>query len=589
MITEIGFRTPRDLEATPTKFRRILVIGSCLVEAFPTLIPHEWVGVEVDWIALNNVGSPPEQMPHPAKEYDFQLLQIATRSIFQDGEHLALSLDTEESWEQLYLRVSERLAMVVDMMMRFNKAHGLLTFFSNFLVPQQNPYGRLFPRRDMRNPVFFFEELNRKLDAIIREYHNAYILDVDSIAASLGKRYLNDDAMWILTHNALYSDTEYSDDQNRLNPSQPFSEIFESKAYDFILECLNELRASFRSVHGIDAVKLIVTDLDDTLWRGISGEWEGPNFSDGWPNGVAEALALMRQKGILLAVISKNDHEGTLKRWSSILPPESFSVLMINWEDKVSNMSNILSTVNLLPHNVVYVDDNPLERENMRAAFPEMRIIGADPHLVRRTLLWSPELQAPVLTVESSRRADMMSAQIERDSTKKLLSREDFLASLELSLFFQSAVPERQQVFDRALELINKTNQFNTTGRRWPREEILSHLADGGSMYTVNARDRFTEYGIISVILTTPGRFVQMVLSCRAFGLDIEYAILAELGRHVRRADECLELMFQDTGRNKVAAEALDSMGLERSADAFQVANLADAITPPHIEIHWHF
>ncbi|MDD5280397.1 HAD-IIIC family phosphatase [Acidithiobacillus sp.] len=587
MITNIGFRTPRDLEITPTAFRRILVIGSCLSEAFPILIPQEWPGVEVDWIALNNVGSPPEQTPNPVEEYDFQLLQIATRSIFQDREHLAVTLDTDELWEQLFLRVSDRLAMVVDLMMAYNKAHGLLTFFSNFLVPQQNPYGRLFPRRDMRNPVYFFEELNRELDLIIRKYPNAYILDVDSIASSLGKRYLNDDSMWILTHNSLYSEVDFLYDQDRIEKSPPYSEIFNSKAYDFILECLNELRASYRSVLGIDAVKLIVTDLDDTLWRGISGEWEESNFSDGWPNGIAEALAFLRQKGILLAVISKNDHEEALAHWSSILPPDFFSVLMINWEDKVTNMSKILATVNLLPHNTVYIDDNPIERENMRAAFPEMRIIGADPHLVRRTLLWSPETQSPLLTVESSRRVEMMSHQIEREGTRKLLSRDDFLTSLELALFFQAVGPERQQAFDRSLELINKTNQANTTGRRWRREEILSHLEDGGSMYAVTACDKYTEYGIISVIIASPGRFVQMVLSCRAFGLGIEGAIIAELGRHVSKPDEPLELMFQDTGRNKVAAEALISMGLKLSTDAFQIVNPENLIAPPHIAIHW--
>jgi FkbH-like protein len=479
----------------------------------------------------------------------------------------------------------ERLRLIVHELMLYNREHGLLTFFANFFVPTINPAGRLLPRNDHRNLVFFFEELNRALADIIGGYENAYILDVDAIAASLGKRYILDEGMWISTHNAVYAVTDDPLDGQRLEDVPPQLSKFESRAYEFILECLHELRASYRTIRGHDAIKLVVTDLDDTLWRGVSGEWERPSFTDGWPNGYAEALAFLRQRGILLAVISKNDPQVVMTRWSSLMPPEQFSVLKINWIDKPTNMQEVLEATNLLPQNVLFIDDNPVERQAMQAAYPAMRVLGSDPHLLRRILLWSPELQSGAISRESAQRAAMVEGQIRREEQRLQLDRSSFLAGLKLRLQPLRLSAMGSDSASRCLELINKTNQFNTTGERWTHEGLAVALAAGAQLWGFDITDVHTPYGITAVAVLQLGVVRQLVLSCRVFGLGIEETLLQLLARAQPWPDQILSMAFIETGRNQVALQNLTAAGLQRQSDRL-VAPLADLTPiPDHVTV----
>ncbi len=585
MITDIGFRAPRDLEVNDLPVNHVLVIGSCLIAAIPEFIPTVWAGASADWIALNNVATLPDEPPRPVREYSFQIIQTATRSILREQEYMVLKYDQPDDWRRLFDEVVGRLELVVEGLMRYNREHGLLTFFSNFLVPQQNPLGRLLPRNDYRDLTFFFRELNRELERMVRGYSNAYVLDVEEIAASLGKRYILDDSMWVIAHNSVYGPNDESADVGRIHKPTPVAEKFQSKAYDFVLECLNELRACYRSVRGADSIKLVVTDLDDTLWRGVSGEWDRPQYTDGWPPGYAEALALCSQRGVLLAVISKNDHDAVLQKWSSIIRPETFSVLKVNWLDKVSNMTEILETVNLLPQNVLFLDDNPVERENMRQAFPGLRVAGADPHLMRRLLLWAPEMQQAQISQESARRKEMMDGQVQRESARRSMTREEFLASLQLQLTLELVAKPVGATFERCLELINKTNQFNTTGQRWAREDLAAFLESGGTMAAVDCSDKFTRYGVISVVLADAAGLRQMVLSCRVFGLGVEEAIIHEVVERMGWRGEPLQAAFRETGKNRVSLDNLSAIGFEKTSELLVAESGRLKPRPGHIRI----
>src|SRR6266853_747201 len=103
----------------------------------------------------------------------------------------------------------------------------------------------------------------------------------------------------------------------------------------------------------------------------------------------------------------------------------------------------------------------------IKAAFPDMRVLGPNPYLWRRILLWSPETQVATVTAESAARTEMVQKQVEREGQRKRLSREDFLGSLEVGASLSEIASTNDARFARALELINKTNQFNTTGKRW--------------------------------------------------------------------------------------------------------------------------
>lgn len=585
MITEIGFRVPRTLSVTDVSIKNVLIIGSCLLNGYPDAMKKLWIDSEVDFIDSNNAVELPEMPPHPIEEYSFQIVQIATRSILMDSEYFDFKYDQTDRFIMLLNSVKDRLALAVDSILKYNKLNGITTFFFNFIVPQQNPLGRLLPKNDIRNFVYFFSELNRHLELLINNYSNVFILDIDEIASSLGKRYILDDSMWMLNHNAIYSDFDETLDKERIELIPSFKNKFSSKAYDFVLECLNEIYGCYKTILGLDKVKMIVTDLDDTLWRGTVGEFDFPNYTEGWTDGYAEALALLGQRGIILAVISKNEKDTVFSKWSSILSQSYFSVMKINRSDKTENMKEILSVVNLQPENVLFIDDNPVERENMRLAYPAIRCIGRDPHLMRWQLLWAPETQVVSITSESANRSEMVAGQLKRENLRSTLTREEFLSSLGLKVKMRNINDYKGASFKRAVELINKTNQFNTTGQRWKPEELRGFIDSGGRMYAFECTDKFTVYGIICIVLVANYRVVQMVLSCRVFGLGATAAILALLIGYEGWATRLVELDYQSTGRNQFSLDDLKSLGFKHLDSVLQVDSVSVSTIPSHIEI----
>src|SRR5437660_10773754 len=123
---------------------------------------------------------------------------------------------------------------------------------------------------------------------------------------------------------------------------------------------------------------------------------------------------------MLLAIMSKNDETLLRPVWQSVfrgrLGLEDFAIRKINWRPKAENFEDILAEANLLPRSVVYIDDNPVERASIKAAFPDVRVFGPNPLVWRRILLWSAETQVPTITAESAARTDMVRAQVERET-----------------------------------------------------------------------------------------------------------------------------------------------------------------------------
>ena len=202
-----------------------------------------------------------------------------------------------------------RLSLQVRQLLRWNTESGLLTFVTNFLVPQANPAGRLMPRYDLCNPVYFVEQLNVALSIILKKFQNVYLVDVDAISASVGRRYVQDDIFAAISHNALLP--YGSEETDRMEPSAPLQRHYEKDGGQLLANASNvfvrtvwaEIVAAYRTICQIDMVKLVVVDLDDTLWKGVSGDREdiGPFMVEGWPLGFVEALAFLKKRGILLA------------------------------------------------------------------------------------------------------------------------------------------------------------------------------------------------------------------------------------------------------------------------------------------------
>jgi FkbH-like protein len=330
-----------------------------------------------------------------------------------------------------------------------------------------------------------------------------------------------------------------------------------------------DILARYRTLSQQDQIKIVILDLDDTLWRGVLAE-DG-HFKDGlegWPLGLLEAILFLKKRGILLAIASKNDEAFIRARWEEIfrgkLLLEDFVSIRINWNPKPQSIREILEETNILPGNALFIDDNPAERDSVQREFPEIRLLGEDLYYLRRILLWSPELQVPFITDESSKRTEMIQAQAVREESRKSMTREEFLSSLDITIEGEVITGCDHPEYNRAQELLNKTNQFNTTGRRWTPEEIQRFFTEGGAFHAFKVADKYTSYGLVGLLLVQGNSIRQFVMSCRVVGLDVEQQMLRSVIDRIEASEVTAE--YAKTENNHLCTDLYAQNGFELRA-----------------------
>ncbi len=531
-MVEVGsdaYLAPRQLEVVPEALGRVQLIGGCFFDSWRWALSDLHPPERLDPIMFGHdpIGAP--------ADCDLRIVQVPLRTLASEWATMPLGIAEEAPYARIVDAARVTLTHFVDLAVA--GAPGVPTLFVNYLLPQQNTLGRLFPRRDLRNPIHLVGEFNRVLDEVVARCPGVTVLDADRVAGVFGRRFVQDDAFWLTAHGGLATDGDEPLDKDRLEPSARLSERYGHDTRGFVRMLWGEAVAMLRTIRGTDRIKMVCVDLDDTLWRGVLAERGTVDFGDaeGWPMGVAEALSILRKRGVILAIVSKNDPDFVESAFPRLfgdrLPLSSFPIRKIGWGPKPEALREAIAEANVLAEAVLFLDDNPVERARALEAIPGLRVLGG-PHLDwRRILLWSPELQTPVATAESLARNDMIAAQVRREAARAAQPAGDFLADLGVAVEIGTIRASDHPRFARALELVNKTNQFNTTGRRWTQTEADRYFAKKGKWVFATARDRFTQYGLVALALVRGDRIDQMVMSCRVFGLGVEHALIAETGR----------------------------------------------------------
>jgi FkbH-like protein len=584
------YRTPVDLQLTADAPARFLVVGACLAQAFPDVAAMINRNHKGDFILLNNFDTFPEIPAAQAAQYDFQIIHLPLRTIL--GSAYFRLPDNVAAHEEFLRQTQEYLARYLAGVAKLNADRKLLTFVLGFMVPQQNPLGRFQPRYDLRNVMHFIERLNMFLAAEVARLENAHFVDVDQISATVGKKYCQDDMVWSFTHGTSLSDGDHDHDLNRIEPPASMQHHYSARWLEFFEALLHEIFAMHRTLKRHDAVKLVAVDLDDTLWRGVAAEGT-LGALEGWPTGFMETLLILKRRGILLAIVSKNDEPFIRANWDRIVQGQmalaDFAVVKINFRSKADNLAEILREVNLRPQNAVMIDDNPVERAAVKAGVPGVRVLGSHLYYLKRILLWSAETQQPAISAESSRKTEMVHAQLERESARQTLSHEEFLQTLKLRVSLSVLRHTRDLQISRALELFNKTNQFNTTGERYTLEQFHQHFAEGGELYVAQAEDRFTQYGLIGAAWVRGNCITHVVMSCRALGLGIEDALLACIaGRLAGQNHTAMAGILRITDANTVCRQFFSRNGFMPSSANWGLWSSPLGVpmaAPPHISL----
>jgi FkbH-like protein len=436
------------------------------------------------------------------------------------------------------------------------------------------------------------ERLNMFAAAEVAKHENVHFVDVDQVSSSIGKKSCQDDMVWSFTHGTTLSDGDHEHDLNRIVPPTSMQHHYQGRWLEFFEALFHEIFAMYRTLRQQDMVKLVAVDLDDTLWRGVAAEGSLGVF-EGWPLGLIETLLFLKKRGILLAIVSKNDENFIRSNWNTIVQGlislDDFAAQKINFRSKVENLSEILAHMNLRPQNAVMIDDNPVERAAIQAGLPGVRVLGSQLYYLKRVLLWSPECQRSVITQESVRKTEMVHAQMQRDSERKNLSHEDFLKTLCLHLTVSVLDNTKDLHMSRTLELFNKTNQFNTRGTRYTLEQCHQYLLAGRQLYVVEAEDRFTQYGLIGAAWVDHNCVDHMVMSCRVLGLGVEDAFLAYIANQLSHDNETLMLgQLQSTEANIACQQIYDRLGFTATDDTHMLWSRSLALPflcPAHISL----
>lgn len=344
--------------------------------------------------------------------------------------------------------------------------------------------------------------------------------------------------------------------------------------------------------------RVLVLDLDNTLWGGVIGDdgIGGIAVSQGDATGEAH-LALqhyaleLRKRGIVLAVCSKNDDDVARRPFKEhpdmILKEAHFAIFQANWTDKASNIEQIANSLELGLDSFVFVDDNPVERELVRQKLPGVAVpeLPADPALYVRTLAAAGYFEATAFTEEDRKRAAFYQGNAQRLS---LLSSESDLDSYLESLSMKAVFAAFDDVsLSRVTQLINKSNQFNLTTRRYTEAEVAAMELDP-SMYTLQVRlaDKFGDNGLISVVICRRGGSVWNIdtwlMSCRVLKRRVEEAVLNQLviaGRQQGITE--LSGRFIPTGRNGLVQDHYANLGFTQVEEQ----GTADESTTWHLRL----
>ena len=316
--------------------------------------------------------------------------------------------------------------------------------------------------------------------------------------------------------------------------------------------------------------KVIVVDADNTLWGGVVGEdgVQALEIDTDYPGIVhtqfQRQLLRLKELGILLCAVTKNNEADFLEvfeRRSMPIGIDDFVAFRSNWSDKSDNIRDLAETLNLGLDAFVFIDDNPFEIEEVRARLPEVEGLlfeRGKPEMALALLGSIASLRARSVTAEDRAKTAQYRTETQRNELQRsAASIEDYLASLDIHLHISR---NSEAALRRVTQLINKTNQFNLTTRRYTEDEVAGAMREG-SVYACRVVDRFGDMGVVGVVIVRGGHIESFLMSCRALGRRIEAMILRHVCAHEGRTD--LTARYVPSVKNRMVESFYPENGFE--------------------------
>lgn len=528
---------------------RLGILSNATFDLLADCIP---AGAMRHGVAPDLVTAPYDQVIQQAMDPESDLNRAGLDAVLVAVDHRWLALDHPVAAEMAASQVEaavQRLRSVVENLRALGSAPSIL---QTLPAPPVTLFGS-FDRRVRGTVRGMVDAFNQQLVGLADET-GSYLLDVATLAERAGTDRWFDPVQW-----AAYK--------------LPFS----AECFPAYADILGRLLGSIRG----KARKCLVLDLDNTIWGGVIGDdgVGGIYIGQGNPKaeaflGVQQAALELRERGIILAVCSKNDdHVARVpfrEHPEMLLKEEHIAAFQANWIDKPSNLEAIAQALNIGLDALVFLDDNPAERAHVRAALPMVAVpeLPDDPNWYVWSLQAAGYFEATAFSNEDRLRADSYAADAQRaDVMAKARNLGDYLQSLEMVIQF---APFDDQGRQRITQLINKTNQFNLTTRRYTDQEVAGFMADGDAFtLQVRLKDRFGDLGMIGVVICRPDATDETawlidtwLMSCRVLGRQVERAMLDILVQEARKhGKRRLFGTYIPTSKNGMVADHFAKLG----------------------------
>ena len=455
----------------------------------------------------------------------FQTLTNSNAKMWKQRVNITLIWTTPESISSEFQKLQNKNAVNSDLIkkdvdyfcscIRSIKKYSDIVLVPNWILKQPNESSLAFAYSKGFGLEYNLSFMNYYLSEQFNKEKNLYILNSSKWLLNCGASSAYNSKLWYLTKT-------------------PFSN-------NFFKQVISDLSYLYESIKGLSK-KLLILDLDDTLWGGIVGEVGWKNLRIGGHDHLGEAfrdfqiqIKSLKNQGIILALASKNDEVTAIKAINNhpemILSMEDFVTHRINWEDKAKNIIDIVNELNLGLQSVVFLDDSPFERARVQEALPEVLVpeLPKDPTDYNTFLSKLRCFDKTQVTDEDKSRSNLYKSESKRIKLKQQLkSLSDWIKTLNLTIVIENIKNENTP---RAVQLFNKTNQMNLSTRRLSEQEFNHWVkVDSNNLWTIRAADKFGDYGIIGILsISTKNNIatlVDFILSCRVVGRYIEETMI---------------------------------------------------------------
>lgn len=415
--------------------------------------------------------------------------------------------------EKIFTYESKKLEMIWESL--FSKL-ACVVIQNNFELPQTRIIGNSSFYLDGGN-INFINKLNMFISESTNKYDNLYINDINYLSSLIGLEKWYDNELWF---------------------NYKYAISFEGIAY-----VAHSVASIIKSIYGKNK-KAIALDLDNTLWGGVIGDDGVNGIKIGSETAIGEAyedfqkyIKNLKDIGIILTINSKNDLENALeglRHPSMILHKDDFFTIKSNWDLKSNNILESAREINIGEDSFVFIDDNPVERELVRSQLQNVAVpeIGNKIELFKNFIDRNNYFEIISLSKEDLERAKYYQDNQNREKEQQNYSNyNDYLKSLEMI----AEIDEAKEVYlERIYQLINKTNQFNLTTKRYTKSEVDEVYKDPNQILLYGKlKDKFGDNGLISIIIAEQkGKILEIplwLMSCRVLKRDMEIAMLNEL------------------------------------------------------------